>query len=554
MKYKKITIAVLSLTAVFVAFGVFRSIQVKSQVKGLFKLNKKLQKEGYYMADFEFRMLGVSYLLDKGHYSEAINSLSEYHSKLKNRDGLLKIPDFNNIQEEIDFFLNLQNPKTGAFIDESVPYCVYWEISQNIINHMEALLDSTSVPLQLKYPLKFLDDINTPEKLKAFLNDISYVGWIVSKFPQTTFHFARNILDCTKPDNTLERNNLYSFSPEWKHAMLKWMYDFQDSASGMWGPKNKNTGELLKYDLNNTASILKAYRDNEGNDLYDDFPLRYTDKLFSNSLKILSEPYPDNEDELDEIHEWNLKKVKGFKMILQHLWKDASKQDKQAMENLLEDFVKISFDKYYVKSEGAFSYYPKSEHASADGFSNMIFDNIGAFSYTKQKKLFGESIDSIQNHGIITNENFKPFIQKILKSDMKINSLRFYKTKPDGTKLTENVWALFYPNNSGVLDVTELVPNLVAWADSTRLSVGNWTSVAEKKQELEKLHIKKPIILSENNIENVLEVEENVYCIGFNVLQIPKFIIKCSSKEKRITSNAPELRADNEFHKNCAQY
>jgi len=28
----------------------------------------------------------------------------------------------------------------------------------------------------------------------------------------------------------------------------------------------------------------------------------------------------------------------------------------------------------------------------------------------------------------------------------------------------------------------------------------------------------------------VLEVEENVYCIGFNVLQIPKFIVKCNSK------------------------
>ena len=96
------------------------------------------------MADFEFRMLGFSYLFDKGEYSKSLNMLSEYHSKLKNRGGLLKIPGFNNKQEEIDFFLNLQNPKTGAFIDESVPYCVYWEISQNIINHMEALLDSRS--------------------------------------------------------------------------------------------------------------------------------------------------------------------------------------------------------------------------------------------------------------------------------------------------------------------------------------------------------------------------------------------------------------------------
>ena len=527
---KKLLITVVSLIVVFIAFGVFKSVQVKTQVKELFKLNKQLQKEGYYMADFEFRMLGFSYLLDKGEYSKSLYTLSEYHSRLKSRQGLLKIPDFNNKQEEIDFFLNLQNPKTGAFIDESVPYCVYWEISQNIINHVETLLDSTSGPLQLKYPLKFLDDINTPEKLNTFLDDISYVGWIAPKFPQTTFHFARNILDCTKQDNILERNKLYSFSAEWRHAMLKWMYDFQDSTSGMWGPKSRSTGKLLKYDLNNTASILKAYRDNDGNNLYDQFPLRYTDKLFANSLRILSEPYPADENDLDEIHIWNLKKVKGFTMILRYLWKDASKQEKQAMEDLLEEFVKFSFDKYYVKSDGAFSYYPSTNSASADGFSNMIFDDIGSFSYTKQKKLFGASIDSIPNHGSITIENLKPFIQKILKSDMKINSLRFYKAKPDSTKLTENVWALYYPNNSGVLDVTELVPNLIAWADSTTLSVGNWTSVAQKKRELEQLHIKKPIILSDKNIENVLEGEEKVYCIGIDLLQLPKFIISCNSE------------------------
>jgi len=530
MKSKKIIIiAVFGLITVFVAFGILRTFQVKTKVKALFKLNKELQKEGYYMADFEFRMIGLAYLLDKGQYSEALNSLSKYHSKLKNRDGLIKIPHFANKQEEIDFFLNQQNPHTGAFIDESAPYFIYWEISQNIINHLEALSDSTIAPLQLKYPLKFLDKINTPEKLTAFLNDISYVGWIASKFPQTTFHFARNILDCSKPGNTLERNNLYTFSPEWKHTMLKWMYDFQDSTSGMWGPKNKDTGKLLKYDLNNTASILKAYRDNDGNNLYADFPLRYTDKLFSTSLKILSEPYPADEEELDEIHEWNLKKVKGFNMILQYLWKDASKQEKKAIENLLEDFIKISFDKYYVKSEGAFSYYPNAKHASADGFSNMIFDNIGAFSYTKQKKLFSESVDSIRNLGSITIENLKPFIQKMSKSDMKINSIRFYKTKPDITKLTENVWAVYYLNKSGVLDVSELVPNLIAWADSTSLSFGNWTSVAEKKRELEKLNIEKPIILQENIVENVIEPDDNLYCVGFNVLQIPKFIVKCNS-------------------------
>ncbi|MBD3276170.1 MAG: hypothetical protein GF372_12715, partial [Candidatus Marinimicrobia bacterium] len=87
---------------------------MKTKVKELFLLNRELQQEGYYMADFEFRMLGFSYLLDTGHYFEAFRSLSNYHDKLQRRDGLKKIPQFANTQDEIDFFLDLQNPHTGA--------------------------------------------------------------------------------------------------------------------------------------------------------------------------------------------------------------------------------------------------------------------------------------------------------------------------------------------------------------------------------------------------------------------------------------------------------
>ena len=130
---------------------------------------------------------------------------------------------------------------------------------------------------------------------------------------------------------------------------------------------------------------------------------------------------------------------------------------------------------------------------------------IGAFSYEKQKKLFGEAADSVRNLGLISIEDLKPFLQKIPESDPEIHSIRFYKTKPDIAKLTSNVWAVYYPDNSGILDVTELVPNLIAWADSTSLSIGNWTSVTEIKRELMELNIIKPIIVHENLVELMLE-------------------------------------------------
>ena len=174
------------------------SLSVKTKVKELFKLNKNLQEEGYYMGDFEFKMLGFGYYLDKGYYFKAYKMLSDYHKKLGRKEGLVKIPAFSNHQEEIKFFLNFQNPNTGAFIDESAPFCTYWSVTENIINHLEALADSSTAPLKLKYPLKFLDKINTPGKLTAYLDDISYVGWLASLFPQTSFHFSRDILGETR--------------------------------------------------------------------------------------------------------------------------------------------------------------------------------------------------------------------------------------------------------------------------------------------------------------------------------------------------------------------
>lgn len=527
---KKIAVTLVALIVLLLAFGAYRAVIVKTQVKELFRLNKELQQEGYYMAEFEFRMLGFSYLLDKGEYATALQALSDYHSKLKNREGLQKLPDFSSEQEEIAFFLDMQNPQTGAFIDQSAPYCVYWEVTQNVLNHIESLSQSSGVPLRLKYPLRFLDQINTPERLTVFLDDISYVGWIASKFPQTSFHFARNMLDCAQEGNVLERHRLYQFSPEWKHALLKWMYDFQDRESGMWGPKSRNSGKLFKLDLNNTASILKAYRDNDGNDLYDEFPLRKADRIFSNSLEILSEPYPAKEDELDAVHEWNLKKQKGFKMVLRYLWKDASEHNKNAMEELMREFVELSFRKYYVKSDGAFSFYPDAEYASADGFANMMFDQLGAFSYDKQKKLFGSEIDSVKNCGTVAVKDLSVFLEGGLMDSLKINSLRFYRTKPDLKHVTENVWVLCYLNDACVLDVTELVPNLVAWADRTSLSVGNWTSVAEKKKELIDLGIVKPRILTQKELERALAPEKHLYCVGFTVLQLPAVMFECNSE------------------------
>lgn len=530
MKTKRtILIVGICLIALITISALVAKNRIQGQVKELFKMNKKLQEEGYYMAEFEFRMIGFGYYLDKGQYLKSLKTLSDYHKKLKSREGLIKVPDFKNNQEEIDFFLNLQTPNTGAFIDETAPFCVYYEVSKNVVDHIVSLTDSTMAPLKLKYPITFLDSINTPKKLIVHLDDISYVGWLASKFPQTTFHFARNLFDATRSENTFEAHNLYTFSPEWKHAMIQWIYNFQDAESGMWGPKNRRTGKLCKYDLNNTASILKSFRDKEGNNLHKEFPLKYQDKLFRSALRELSEPFPDKND-LVEIHEWNLRQAKGLAMLLRYIWKDASSENKRKAAKIIERNIDICFDKYYVESDGAFSYYPESQHASCDGNTNLIYGDIGAFSCEKQKKLWGDPLTNTKKLDDVTSKKLSASNLTSIANSPEINSIRIYATKPDFEKLTDSVWAVYYPKATKVLDIMELVPNIVHWTETSTLSMGNWTSLAEIKNEYSSLNIKKPLVFKENLQEDKLNTKfaetGELYMVGFNKLQIPELIIK----------------------------
>lgn len=344
---KTVMLAVLIAILALAGAGLGLKQRIQTQVKELFRMNKELQEEGYYMADFEFKMMGMAYWLDHGHYYTAITRLSQYHRQLKAKEGLVKVPAFSNKEQELNFYLDFQNPKTGAFMDDTFPYCTYNEITENLLALLDALAKETGQPLRLKYPLKYLDAVNTPGKLRAFLDDTSHVGWVASRFPNTTFVLARSMLSFANGEDVITENNLYNFSPEWRQALLQWFYDNQDSETGFWGPRSKYSGRLLRQDLTNTASVLKAFVDRTGSDIHETFPLRHRKEMARTSLALLAEPSPAEQD-LHEWHEWALKIGKGTYMLTRYLWKDASCEEKAEAKALIERFVTISFDMYYV--------------------------------------------------------------------------------------------------------------------------------------------------------------------------------------------------------------
>jgi len=71
---------------------------------------------------------------------------------LKKRAGLIKVPESADKKQRLEFFLGRQNPNTGAFMDDSYPFCTYEGNTGNILEHLEALAIATGQPLHLKYP------------------------------------------------------------------------------------------------------------------------------------------------------------------------------------------------------------------------------------------------------------------------------------------------------------------------------------------------------------------------------------------------------------------
>ncbi|PKM86223.1 MAG: hypothetical protein CVU87_12830, partial [Firmicutes bacterium HGW-Firmicutes-12] len=390
------------------------------------------------------------------------------------------------------------------------------------------LAEETGQPLRLKYPLKYLDEINTSENLKTFLDDVSNVGWIGSKFPQTTFVFARSLLSYYNREGVMGENNLYHFSGEWKQTLLQWFYANQDPQTGFWGPKSRLSGQLLRKDLTNTASIIKTFIDRSGNDIHKAFPLRYKKEMFKTALVVMSEPMP-AADELDEWHEWSLKMGKGTIMLTRYLWGDALEDDKAKAQRMMEDYVKIIFEKYYVSTEGAFSHYPDSEHATLDGTGGKMneFTDMGFFSAEKQKKLWGDPEDSIIDLGVYNVTTLTKNELGLIANHPEINSLRFYDKIPDLSNLTSEVFAVAYPQQISVRDIMDFTPKVEHWLNTTSQSMGNWVSKEETMQSINALNIKEVPIYEEGIslkiMDELLQKRNRFVVLGFDALQIPRY-------------------------------
>lgn len=496
-------------------------------VQSLFELNDACIAEGYYMAEFEFKMLGLIYYLDRGQFLKALIGLTRFQQQLEKREGLINVSEFQDKAQEYDAFRNLQNPKTGAFMDDFYPQCAYHGPTENVLEHLEALASELGKPLCLKYPLKYLDEINTPRKLVAFLDDLAAYSSIATSFPQTPYHNARDILSLVEEGNIIERNGLYSFSAEWKQVLLRWFYENQDSETGLWGPRLKRNGELFKLDLQNTSSIVKVFVDRSGKDIYPDFPLRFKDKMFATAIDVLSEEAPE-ESATEEWHEWGLVMDKGISLLTRYIWEAGTEEDKGQAADILKFFGEILFEKMYIPSEGAFSYYPGGR-ASLEGAGSVLgfYSDTGVFSPPKQLRLWGGAEKTCVRLEDISVSALTEKDVVLVKDQPDVNAWRYYAEMPTEEGYIADAKGVFYPEPVVVGDVVHVIPQLKKWVQNTDLSIGNWVSRERLMNELSEIPIETvPVSIGEMPLEelnHILNLSGSVTLIGFDALQVPRY-------------------------------
>lgn len=488
------------------------------KVDAIFAANDARKAEGYYLSEFEFELLSVSYYLDKGRYLDGLRRLNEIHAKFVDSQGLVKVPAFSSVEEQLDFYLDRQNPETGAFYPNATdPVFAYAGVTANMINLIDDLSRRAGRPFALKYPLRFLERIDTPSEMTAALDDSGRVGFIGTKL-KPLFVSSIELNDLLEQ---CERLDIYPFPAEAKTAFLQWFYDNQDPQTGLWGPRDRASGAIIDGgDIGDSGKIIKLFVDDDAKEIHPEFPLRYSDRILASTIERLSTPLPAR---LDETHRWIIDRDRGFRLLTKYIWAKGSEEDRDTIRDMLSDFVRLRFERFFVPADGAFSLYPDSDAANLDGTSEAggMLDYIGALTPDRQKRLWGDASDlGTAQVDEVTGADLDPVAGKA-----EVNAIRFYADDPQGDYLRA-VAAVYYPRATPVLDMVDLVPRIETWLDTTTQTMGNWGSKDGVRERLSVVTVDPAPVIETGDvagIERLLQENGSLVAIGFDVLQAPRY-------------------------------
>jgi hypothetical protein len=480
-----------------------------ARIEAIIRLNGELKAAGYYMAESEFQFLGVAYRLDRGKTGRAMSDLEALQRRFTTRDGLVKVPAFANAADELAFYRGLQNPRTGAFMDDSAPPFTNIAPTLNMIEHLEPLAAALGQPLRLDYPLRFLDRIDRPDELKGFLDDTAWAGPVGARLPKTPFVAATEIIDYP----VFERNGLHRFSPVWKRTLKAWFYDHQDPATGFWGPRSREGGELLGGgELGSTFHVVRLFVDGAGRDRDAAFPLRHVRPMIETVLAKLAEPMPES---VALQHDWSLTRGQGIRMLTRFLWPRMSEAERERARHVMTDLITNRFERFFVAGRGAFGLYADATEPDLDGTGSAIslLDQLGAFSDDERRRLWGA--DRPRDLGS-AQADLSPLTRL-----PEVNAIRLYDADP-GTRFDWHVAAVVYPRPTRVLDPFDLIQRVRRWMSETPQSMGNWVSKGDLAQSLAATGVPATVeVLTVDSGASMPPERGTVTAVGFDRMQTP---------------------------------
>lgn len=522
------------MTTVVIVAGLAAGLSVRATIKAvprLFKRNAELKAQGYYMGEFEFKMVAVIYYLNEGSYLKAYSTLQRIRNEMDTTEGLVKMPQEMSPEEMMTFLLERQNPVTGAFMDSSYPFFTYVAPTLNVVDALDDLARKSGQPLKLKYPLRFLDRINTPEHLRAYLDSLLYVKEIWAGMAPVG-PYGPGVSELAY-FNDLERRGLYQFSDEWKDAFRQWIYETQDPVTGFWGFRIGSPGKWRPNDsaINSTYHILQALvLKSEGENQSQKYPLRYAGELARSILKVLDKPVPDNSAHQ---HAWCLDQSQGARTITM-IWAHLTEPEKEQARMAMQTYLTTRYRCFFRPADGAFSLYTSDNRADVDGTSTALrlLQATGSLSSTwERQRLWGKAIAAPPE---LVRVEVHRWEEAALPASISAQSLRVYKDLlPVGDSYDDaNLVLIIYPGDSPILDVMELRQCIAGFIAMSGQSFGNWKSKEQLREEPLDLHRKiKAIPISRKSLDLARIGKDcpdarRFYVIGYDPFQVPVFRVE----------------------------
>jgi hypothetical protein len=220
-----------------------------------------------------------------------------------------------------------------------------------------------------KYSLKFLDSINSPEKLNSYLEEI-----LISDLrTQRVDH--RKELNYVVPGLvklTRKQSIHYKFHPELRQTLLKFIAKWQNPETGWWGAWYRENGKIIKTDDLSITFHLASYLNGE-------VPLK--DKIARTLLERKPLPYPYG---LMEYGKYTTHHNYDGVRLLRYAWPELSPKEQKDAAEEIHKMLGFAL-KEVIQEDGSIVISPADDSlGDAYYFTVSFLDEVGYFAKSKR--------------------------------------------------------------------------------------------------------------------------------------------------------------------------